>query len=59
MTGCDIGVSDVCLAPVLCRRASTIPQMLSELHVATIAERSGRAQVQGRGIETLRKLGHI
>ncbi len=39
--------------------ASTIPQIISELRVTTIAERSGRAQDEGRGMETLRKLGHM
>jgi sulfate adenylyltransferase subunit 2 len=39
--------------------ASTIPQIVSELRVTTIAERSGRAQDEGRGMETLRKLGHM
>ncbi len=39
--------------------ASTIPHIISELRVTTIAERSGRAQDEGRGVETLRKLGHM
>ena len=39
--------------------ASTIPQIISELRITTIAERSGRAQDEGRGMETLRKLGHM
>ncbi|MCP9452453.1 MAG: sulfate adenylyltransferase subunit 2 [Nitrospira sp.] len=39
--------------------ASTISQIISELRVTTIAERSGRAQDEGRGMETLRKLGHM
>ena len=39
--------------------ATTIPQIISELRVTTIAERSGRAQDEGRGMETLRKLGHM
>lgn len=39
--------------------ASTIPQIISELRTTTIAERSGRAQDDGRGMELLRKLGHM
>mgnify|MGYP000106107608 CR=1 FL=1 len=39
--------------------ASTLSQIISELRVTTIAERSGRAQDEGRGMETLRKLGHM
>jgi sulfate adenylyltransferase subunit 2 len=40
-------------------RASTIPQIIAELRTTTIAERSGRAQDEGRGMEMLRKLGHM
>jgi sulfate adenylyltransferase subunit 2 len=39
--------------------ASTIPQIITELRTTTSAERAGRAQDEGRGMETLRKLGHM
>lgn len=39
--------------------ATTIPQIILELRNTTVAERSGRAQDEGRGMETLRKLGHM
>lgn len=38
--------------------APTIPPISSELRVTTIAARSGLAQDEGRGMETLRKLDH-
>lgn len=39
--------------------ATTIPQIITELRTSTLAERSGRAQDEGCGMETLRKLGHM
>ena len=39
--------------------ATTIPQIITELRTTTVAERSVRAQDEGRGMETLRKLGHM
>ena len=39
--------------------ASTIPQIIAELRTTTIAERSGRAQDEGRGMELLRKDGYM
>lgn len=38
--------------------AATIPQMIAELRLTTVVERSGRAQDEGGGMETLCKLGH-
>ncbi len=39
--------------------ACTIPQIITELRTTTVAERAGRAQDEGRGMEVLRKLGHM
>jgi sulfate adenylyltransferase subunit 2 len=39
--------------------ATTIPQIIMELRTTTVAERAGRAQDEGRGMETLRKPGHM
>ena len=39
--------------------AGSIPQIITELRTTTTAERAGRAQDEGRGMETLRKLGHM
>lgn len=39
--------------------ASTIGQIITEIRRTHIAERSGRAQDEGRGMEVLRKLGHM
>ena len=39
--------------------ATTIPQIITELRTTTSAERAGRAQDEGRGMEVLRKLGHM
>ena len=39
--------------------ASTVQQIITELRTTTSAERGGRAQDEGRGMETLRKLGHM
>ena len=39
--------------------ATTIPQVIIELRNTTVADRAGRAQDEGRGMETLRKLGHM
>ena len=39
--------------------AMTIPQIITELRTTTTAERAGRAQDEGRGMEVLRKLGHM
>lgn len=38
--------------------AATIPQMIAGLRLTTVVERSGRAQDEGGGMETLCKLGH-
>ena len=39
--------------------ASTVNEILIELRSTKIAERAGRAQDEGRGMEQLRKLGHM
>jgi sulfate adenylyltransferase subunit 2 len=39
--------------------ASTVDEILIELRSTKIAERAGRAQDEGRGMEQLRKLGHM
>ncbi len=39
--------------------ACSVGQVIEELRLTTIAERAGRAQDEGRGMETLRKLGHM
>ncbi|WP_447979836.1 sulfate adenylyltransferase subunit CysD [Candidatus Nitrospira bockiana] len=39
--------------------ARTVGDVIVELRSTTIAERAGRAQDEGRGLELLRKLGHM
>ncbi len=39
--------------------ARTVEDIISELRTTTVAERAGRAQDEGRGMEVLRKLGHM
>lgn len=39
--------------------ATTIPHIITELRLTTTAERASRAQDEERGMETLRKLGHM
>ncbi len=43
----------------VCSTASTVDDIIAELRVTTTAERAGRAQDEGRGMELLRKLGHM
>lgn len=39
--------------------ACTVEDIIGELRTTTVAERAGRAQDEGRGMEVLRKLGHM
>ncbi len=47
-----------CTAPVL-STARTVEGIIVELQNTKVSERAGRAQDEGRGMETLRKLGHM
>ncbi len=47
-----------CTAPIK-STAKTVDAIIEELRHTTVAERSGRAQDEGRGMELLRKDGYM
>ena len=47
-----------CTTPIK-STASTVDEIIEELRHTTVAERSGRAQDEGRGMELLRKDGYM
>lgn len=43
----------------VCSTANSVDAIIQDLRLTTTAERAGRAQDEGRGMEVLRKLGHM